>query len=204
MHASSLNLNPVKGDSMFIRSATFALLAFASGAALAAPETYDIDPLHTQPYFEINHLGFSTQRGHFGKASGQIVLDRAAKHLSADVTIDVNSLDTGYEKRNEHLKSEDFFDVAKYPTITFKANRARFRGDRPVSVEGDLTMHGVTHPVTLTLTSFRCAPNPVMKKDECAADATATIKRSDYGMKFFLPALGDEVRLLIPVESFKQ
>jgi polyisoprenoid-binding protein YceI len=189
---------------MFIRSASFALLAFVSGAALAAPATYDIDPTHTQPYFEINHLGFTTQRGHFGQVSGHIVLDRKAKRLSVDVTIDVNSLDTGYDKRDAHLKSDEFFDVAKYPTITFKADHARFRGDRPVSVEGDLTMHGVTRPVTLTLTSFRCAPNPMMKKDECAADATATIKRSDYGMTAFLPALGDTVQLLIPVESYKQ
>lgn len=189
---------------MLTRSASLAVLALVSGAATAAPETYNIDPMHTLPYYEINHLGFSTQRGHFGGVTGQIALDRAAKKLSANVTIDANSLNTGIEKLDHHLKSEDFFDVAKYPTITFKSTGAKFDGDRPASVTGDLTMHGVTHPVTLTLTSFRCAMNPVIKKEECAADAVGEIKRSDYGMTYFLPALGDEVKLLIPVESHKQ
>jgi polyisoprenoid-binding protein YceI len=181
-----------------------ALFLPIAGNAVAAPDTFKVDPLHTLPYYEINHLGFSTQRGHFGNVTGTIVLDRAAKRLTADISIDAGSIDTGVEKLDKHLRSEDFFDVARFPTIAFKSTGAKFDGDRPVSVEGSLTMHGVTKPVTLTLTSFNCAMHPMLKRLECAADATATIKRSDFDIKYFLPALGDEVKLLIPVESHKE
>jgi polyisoprenoid-binding protein YceI len=176
--------------------------AFAT-PALAAPENYTIDPKHTLPSFEINHLGFSTQRGRFNSTSGKITLDREAKRGTVLVTIDTASVDTGVAKLEEHLRAEDFFNVAQYPTMTFKSNNMKFNGDVPVAAEGELTMLGVTKPVTLTLTSFKCGPNPVAKKDACGADATATVKRSDFGMKYGLPAVGDEVKLMINVEAFK-
>ena len=188
---------------MIARTTVVVLASLIAGAAYAAPETYTVDSSHTFPSFEINHLGFSTQRGRFNKTTGTIVLDRAAKKASVDISIDTNSISTGLEKLETHLRAEDFFDVAKYPTITFKSTGAKFNGDKLASVSGNLTMHGVTKPVTLTVTSFFCGPNPVYKKDACGADAVATLKRSDFGINYALPAVSDEVKLLIQVEALK-
>lgn len=188
---------------MLIRTTAATLATLVAGTAFAAPETYNVDPMHTIPTYEINHLGFSTQRGRFNKTSGTIVLDRAKHTVSADISIDVNSLSTGVEKLETHLRSEDFFDAAKYPTITFKSTGARFSGDKLESLTGNLTMRGVTKPVTLTVTAFHCGFNQVYKKDECGADVTTMIKRSDFGISYAVPAVGDEVKLLIPVEAHK-
>lgn len=175
-----------------------------SSIAFAAPETYVIDPNHTKPRFEYNHLGFSDQESRFDTLSGTITIDRAAKTGSADITIDANSVDSGYPVFNGHLKGEDFFDTAKYPTITFKSDKFRFDGDKLVSVDGDLTIKGITRPVTLTITSMLCKPHPMVKKDACGANAVAHIKRSDFNMAKYVPAVSDEVTLSIPVESIKQ
>lgn len=180
-----------------------ALFAATMAAPAFAAETYTIDPNHTLPVYEINHFGWSTQRGRFNKVSGKITLDRSAKTGSMQVTIDVASVDSGVAKLDEHLRSEDFFDVAKHPTMSFKADKIVFEGDKPKAVPGQFTLLGVTKPLTLTLSSFHCAPNPFAKKDACGADAVATIKRSDFGMTTYVPGLGDEVKLLINVEAFK-
>ena len=168
-----------------------------------AADSYTIDPNHTHPSYEISHFGWSTQRGRFDRASGKITLDRAAKMGSVDVLIEVASISTGVAKLDEHLKSEDFFNAAKFPTIAFKSKSVHFSGDKPASVDGELTILGVTRPVTLTVNAFQCAPNPFVKKEACGADATATIKRSEFGIKTYLPGLGDDVKLLINVEAFK-
>jgi polyisoprenoid-binding protein YceI len=177
------------------------------GLALAAPalsaESYIVDPRHTYPMWEVNHFGWSTQRGRFNEASGKIVLDRAAKTGSVDIAIKTASVDTGIAKWDEHMMSEDFFNAAKFPTINFKASKIVFNGDKPASVPGELTLLGVTKPVTLTITGFGCGLNPVNKKEVCGADAYATIKRSEFGMMKYLPGVSDEVRLVINVESFK-
>lgn len=188
---------------MYARTAAVVLATLVAGTAYAAPENYTIDSTHTFPSFEIGHMGFSTQRGRFNKTTGSIVLDRAAKKATVDISIDANSISTGLDKLEAHLRAEDFFDTAKYPTITFKSTGARFNGDKLASVSGNLTLHGVTKPVTLTVTSFFCGPNPVYKKDACGADAVATIKRSDFGINYALPAVSDEVKLLIQVEAHK-
>jgi polyisoprenoid-binding protein YceI len=184
--------------------AFFALVAALSTAVSAAPETYVIDGTHTLPRFEYTHLGFSTQLSRFDKTSGTIVLDRAAKTGSVNVVIDAKSVDTGYPLFNEHIQDEDFFDTAKYPTITFKSTKLNFDGDKVASVDGALTIKGVTKPVTLTVTSFQCMPHPMLKKDACGANATTTIKRSDFNAGKYAPAVSDEVVLTIPVESIKQ
>lgn len=184
--------------------ALLSLTALFAAPALAAPENYTIDPRHTFPTFEINHLGFSTQRGRFNSTSGKITINREAKKGTVLVTIDTTSVNTGVPKLEEHLRGEDFFDVAQHPSMTFKSSNLKFNGDVPVAAEGELTIRGITKPVTLAITSFKCGPNPVAKKDACGADASATIKRSDFGMKYALPALGDEVKLLINVEAFKE
>jgi len=183
------------------------LLVATLAATLAAPvlaiDTYSIDPAHTHPSFEISHFGWSTQRGRFDKVSGKLTLDRAAKTGSVDVTIDVASISTGVAKLDEHLKSEDFFNVAKYPTITFKSKKLNFTGDKPTSVDGEMTLLGVTKPLTLTISAFQCAPNQFVKKEACGADAAGTIKRTEFGMGKFAPNLGDDVKLVINVEALK-
>ena len=180
------------------------IAASFSSIAYAAPETYVIDTNHTKPRFEYNHLGFSDQESRFDTLSGTITIDRVAKTGSVDITIDANSVDSGYPVFNGHLKGEDFFDTAKYPTITFKSDKFKFDGDKLVSVDGDLTIKGITKPVTLAVTSFECKPHPMVKKEACGANAVAHVKRSDFNMGKYVPAVSDEVTLSIPVESIKQ
>jgi polyisoprenoid-binding protein YceI len=187
-----------------LNAAAIALAAGLISLPVWAADTYNIDPRHTFPTYEISHFGWSTQRGRFDKTSGKIVLDRSAKSGTVEVSIDTASIDTGVEKLNEHLSSEDFFNVAKHPTITFKASKIVFSGDSPSSVPGELTILGVTKPATLTITRFNCGMHPVLKKEVCGADATATVKRSEFGMTKYLPALGDDVKLLLNVESIKE
>lgn len=184
--------------------AAFAVAASLSSAAFAAPETYVIDENHTKPRFEYNHLGYSIQLSRFDKANGKITLDRAAKIGSVDVVIDAKSVNTGYALFNEHLQGEDFFDTAKYPAITFKSNTLKFDNDKLVAVVGELTVKGVTKPVTLTVTSFKCMPHPMLKKDACGANATTTIKRSEFNAGKHAPYVGDEVTLTIPVEAVRE
>ncbi len=178
-------------------------LAFATFAssAFAAPETYVIDPVHTSPRFEYSHFGYSNQIHSFDKTSGTIVFDPAAKTGSVEVVIDAKSVNTGYPLFNEHIQDEDFFDTAKYPTITFKSTAVKFEGDKPVSVEGNLTLKGVTKPVTLTLTSFQAMAHPIMKKNAIGANAVAKIKRSEFNMGKYAPAVSDDVILNIAMEA---
>jgi polyisoprenoid-binding protein YceI len=171
--------------------------------AAAELETYSVDPAHTRPTYEVSHFGYSMQRGRFNKTSGKITLDTAAKKGSADITIETASVDSGLPKLDEHLRSEDFFNAARNPQITFKSSNFTFDGDKVKSATGELTMNGVTRPVTLTATVFQCAPHPMNKRKQCGADLVTTVKRSDFGMKYGLPVLGDDVTLRIPVESVK-
>jgi polyisoprenoid-binding protein YceI len=177
------------------------------GALLVGPahgaETYTIDPRHTHPSYEINHFGWSLQRGRFDHVTGKITLDRVARTGTVDVIIDAVSISSGVAKLDEHLRNEDFFNVAKYPTMTFTSTQIVFDGDRPASVPGELTLLGVTKPLTLTINAFHCAPNAFAKKDACGADAVATIRRTEFGMTKHAPGLGDEVKLLINVEAFR-
>ena len=171
--------------------------------ALAEPETFTVDPRHTFPSYEVGHLGYSMQRGRFNKSSGKITLDEAAKKCSADITIDAASVSSGVDKLDEHLKSEDFFNVAKNPNITFKATECAFDGAKVKSAKGELTMNGVTKPVVLTAHVFNCGPHPVTKKRQCGGDFETTVKRSEFGIKYGVPAVGDDVKLRINVEALK-
>ncbi|MDA8260129.1 MAG: YceI family protein [Betaproteobacteria bacterium] len=180
-----------------------ALSAF-SAAASAAPETFNIDASHTLPRFEYNHLGYSFQQHRFDKTSGKIVLDRAAKTGSVDVTIDAKSVNTGYALFNGHIQGEDFFHTEKFPTITFKSTAVKFDGDKPVAVDGNLTIKGVTKPVTLTVTNFHSMPHPMLKKDAIGANAVAKLKRSEFNMSKNVPYVSDEVSLSIAVEAVKE
>ncbi|GAB6046735.1 YceI family protein [Methyloparacoccus murrellii] len=182
---------------------TLALLAsFAAADGLAA-ETFTIDPDHTLPLFEVNHLGFSTQRGRFDRTAGRISLDTAKQTGSVELTIAADSINMGQAKWNEHMQSADFFNVAQYPTITFRSDRLLFEGGKPVAAEGQLTLLGTTRPVWLKIERFTCGENPIVKKPLCAADIEATLKRSEFGMTKYLPGVGDEVRVRVPVEAFR-
>ena len=181
-----------------------AALGAFSAAAFAAPETFNVEPTHTYPRFEYSHFGYSNQQQRVDKTSGKIVIDRAAKTGSVDVSIDTTSVSTGYALFNQHIQAEDYFDTAKYPAITFKSTKVRFEGDKPVAVEGNLTIKGVTKPVTLTVTSFHSMPHPMLKKDAIGANATTKVKRSEFNMGKNVPYVSDEVTLTIAVEAIKE
>ena len=178
--------------------------AFAS-SAFAAADTYKIDPAHTYPSFEADHMGgVSTWRGKFDKSEGSITLDRAAKAGTVEIVIDATSIDFGHAKMNEHAKGAEIFDTAKFPTATYKGKLV-FKGDVPASVNGELTLHGVTKPVTLTINKFKCIQHPMLKREVCGADASATFKRSDFGVSYGEQyGFNQEVKLAIQVEAIKQ
>ncbi len=185
------------------RSVLFSLFAVLSLPALAAPETFVIDGTHTFPSFSYSHFGYTIQTGRFNKTTGKVVLDKAAQTGSVDVVIDVKSVDTG-SILSEHIQGEDFFDTAKYPTATFKSTGVRFEGDKPVAVDGNLTLKGVTRPVTLKLTGFQAMPHPMMKKDAIGANATTTVKRSEFNAGKYAPYVSDEVTINIALEAVKE
>jgi polyisoprenoid-binding protein YceI len=179
------------------------LATLLGASALAAPVTYNLDPNHTFPSFSADHFGgLSVWRGKFDSSSGKVVYDKDAKSGSIDVTVDMSSINFGMPKLNEHAKSAEMFDVAKYPTASFSGKFTKFNGATPTEAQGTLTMHGVTKPVTLTIDSFKCVQNPLIHKEVCGADANATLNRADFGVNY-----GDkygfkmDVKLQIQVEG---
>lgn len=180
-------------------------ILLATGAAVAQPTLYNIDPNHTYPSFEADHMGgMSVWRGKFRSTSGSVQLDRTAHAGSVDITVDAASIDFGHDKMNAHAKSDQMFDVAKFPTATYKGKFSKFNGDAPIEVQGDLTLHGVTKPVTLTINSFMCKINPMLKKEVCGADASATFNRADFGINFGQQmGFKQDVKLAIQVEAIK-
>ena len=183
------------------------LTIFALSAVLAAPafaaDSYTIDPSHTFPVFEVNHLGFTNQRGRFNRSAGKITLDMAAKKGSVDLSIDTTSLDMGFDTWDKHLSADGFFNTEKFPAMTFNSDRLVFEGDKVVAAEGSFTLLGVTKPLRLAVSHFHCGPHPFTKKAMCGADVSATLKRSEFGMIKFLPAVSDEVKISSPVEAYK-
>lgn len=184
-------------------AAVFAFAAAAAAPALAAPETFVVDGSHTFPRFSYSHFGYSTQVSRFNKTSGKVVLDKAAKTGAVDIEIDTKSVDTGSDTFNEHIQGEDFLNTAKFPTATFKSTKVVFEGDKPAAIEGNLTLKGVTKPVTLKVTAFQAMPHPMLKKDAIGANATTTVKRSDFNMGKHAPYVGDEVTIDIAIEAIK-
>jgi polyisoprenoid-binding protein YceI len=183
-----------------------AVLTLITASALAAPVTYEVDPGHTYPSFAADHMGgLSVWRGKFEKSSGTIVLDKDKSTGTVDITVDTSSVDFGHEKLNEHAKSPDLFDVAKFPTATYKGKLVNFKNGAPTEVEGEFTLHGVTKPLTLKINQFLCKPNPMTKKEVCGADASATFNRKDYGLSFGEGYVFKmEVTLAIQVEAVRQ
>ncbi len=188
-----------------IRTAVFGALAVVAVSAAAAPEKYNIDPDHTFPAFEADHMGgLSLWRGKFNRSSGSVTLDTAAKTGSVDVTINMASIDFGNDKLNEEAAGAGMFDARKYPTANYKGTISKWNGDAPAEVDGQLTMHGVTRPVKLTLNAFLCKANPMTRKMTCGADAVGTLNRDEFGVDYG-KSFGFKMatKVLITIEAVK-
>jgi polyisoprenoid-binding protein YceI len=183
----------------FIIAAVMAVLPI--NAVLAAD--YNIDPAHTNVSFAVSHLGFSTLRGKFDRQSGSLHFDPAGKKASVMIEIDATSIDTGHDKRDAHLQSPDFLNAVENPTITFESTGVTWSDDKLATVTGNLIILGVSKPVTLTIAAMKCGQHPFSKKDACGFDATGSIKRSDFGVNYGLPGIGDVLDLQIEVEASK-
>lgn len=184
-------------------SAALIIAATATTSAFAAPETYNVDPTHTFANFSYNHFGLSTQISKFERTTGTVTLDKAAKTGAVDITIDMTSVNTGYETFNGHIQGEDFLDTAKYPTATFKSTQVSFDGDKPATIDGELTIKGITKPVTLTVSHFANMAHPMLKKDAIGANASTVIKRSEFNAGKHAPYVGDEVTITVSIEAIQ-
>jgi polyisoprenoid-binding protein YceI len=167
---------------MTILSRLAATALFATAAAQAAPVTYNIEPMHTYPSFEADHMGISTWRGKFDHTSGSITMDREAGTGSLTIVVDMKSADFGLDAMNKAARSNELFDVAKYPKATFKGTLEGFTDGVPSRAVGMLEMHGKTNPVALDIRKFKCIPHPMFKREACGADVYATLDREQFGM----------------------
>jgi len=185
-----------------LRYVALAGLLATAGTAAAAPVTYKLDPGHTMVLFSWNHFGFSNPTANLGQVDGTLVYDEGAPTKSTvEATLPLAGLDTFVPKLDEHLKSADFLDAAKFPTVTFKSTKVTSAGKDKLKVTGDLTVHGVTKPVTLDVTVNKVGPHPMMKVQTAGFDATATIKRSDFGVGAYVPNVSDEIKIRITTEA---
>src|SRR5688500_14711056 len=173
-------------------------------SAWAIPEEFSIDPQHTYATFEVNHLGISTQRGRFNETSGKVVFDPQEGNNNIEIKINARSVDTGNETMEKLLRGEDFFNTEKYPDILFRARKVIFNNEKPEMIDGELTLLGVTKPVTLNVLSYNCTRKPFLIRLTCGIDATTIIKRSEFGMDNLLSFVSDEVKLFIQAEAFKR
>jgi polyisoprenoid-binding protein YceI len=172
-------------------------------SAMAAADSYTIDPAYSLAHFDIERVGFSSQRGSFNKTSGQITLDLAAKKGSVEFTINTRSIDMGSAGWTTHLADEGLFNVKKFPTMKFTSDKLVFEGDKVVAAEGLFTMLGVTRPLTVTVNKFQCGPSPVDKRAMCSGNISGKLKRSDFGLAKYIPAVSDEVAISVPVDAYK-
>ncbi|HSF21361.1 MAG TPA: YceI family protein [Burkholderiales bacterium] len=197
-----------------MKKLAIAMIAVTLPATVAAaPETYTIDPRHTFPHFTVQHLEVSNIYGRFNKSSGRLILDKAARTASIEITIETATVDTGDSERgerkrsrDEHLRSPDFFNAAEFPQMIFKGAATKWNGDIPAEVEGQLTLLGVTRPLKFTVDLFKCGPDPRVggRREVCGGNGTGVLKRSDFGMKFGIPGTSDEIRLLLQFEAIKE
>jgi polyisoprenoid-binding protein YceI len=185
---------------------TLALLLalFIGNGAVAAADKYDLDPHHTYPSFEADHFGLSIWRGKFNASSGTLWLDKTTGAGSVEVIVDLTSVDFGHDKLNAWAASEELFDVARYPQARYKGRIAGSANGIPAQVDGELTLHGVTRPVMLTIRSFKCIEHPMLKRDYCGADALGVFQRDEFGLDAGKPYGFDmTVTLRIQVEAIK-
>lgn len=182
-----------------------ALVCSLSLASALAVDVYERDPDHTFAWFEFNHLGYSMQRDRFDKVDATITLDLENQVGSVEVSIDVQSISTGSLLFDQVLLSDMFFDADKFPVITFKSDRLSFgKFDDVTAVEGNLTIKGITRPVTLTVTHFKCMMHPMLRKPACGLNATGKVRRSEFNLGRFVPLIGDEITLYVAMEALKR
>ena len=180
------------------------IAAWLLGTSSAWAQVYQVDPSHTYPSFEADHMGLSIWRGKFTKSGGKIVLDRSAKSGgSIEITIDASTVDFGHAKMNDKARGDEMFNVAKYPTITYKSTTLKYEGEKLVGVDGEMTLLGVTKPLSLNVTHFKCLIHPLHKREVCGADAYGRFDRSDFGMNIGLPRFSPEIKLAIQVEGVR-
>lgn len=179
-------------------------VALLTGQSIAAPETYVIDSKHTFPRFSYSHFGFSMQQSQFDNTTGVIVLDRVARTGSVEVTMDMKSVNTGSTLFNEHIQRTDFLDTSHYPTARFQSTQVSFKGEQPDAIQGNLTIKGITKPVTLKVESFQLMHHPMLKKDALGANASTTIKRSEFNAGQYAPQVGDDMTIDIAVEAIRE
>ncbi|MEP7185073.1 MAG: YceI family protein [Rhodanobacter sp.] len=188
-----------------MRAMKYLVLAGLLGAAVsvqAAPITYKLDPHHTMVLFSWNHFGFSNPTADFGLGEGTLVFDEQhPAKSSVEVTLPMSGLDTHVPALDEHLKKADFFDADKYPMVSFKSTRVQALGDHKFKVTGDLTVHGVTKPVVLDATLNKVGAHPMSKAQSIGFDATASIKRSDFGVGAYVPNVSDAITIRITTEG---
>lgn len=187
-----------------------AMLAMPLGAA-ASSGTYELDRYHTYVHFAVDHLGMSTMWGRFDMVSGKFSLDTQARRGGVELKVETASLNTGDNERgsrarsrDEHLRNADFFNVLEFPQMIYKSGVVKFSGDTPATVEGQLTLLGVTKPLNLTIDRWKCGPHPFNKREMCGGNASGSIRRSDFGMTYALPAVSDEVKVFVEFEGYKQ
>lgn len=182
-----------------------ALLGSLSLAPALAADVYEPDPDHTFAWFEFNHLGYSLQRDRFDKVNAVVTLDLENRSGSVDVSIDVHSVSTGSLLFDQVLLSDMFFDADKFPVITFKSNRLSFgKFDDITAVEGNLTIKGITRPVSLTVTHFKCMMHPMLRQPACGLNASGKVRRSDFNLGRFVPLISDDITLHVTMEALKR
>ena len=182
-------------------ASVFAFSMMVAGAQ-AAEQTYVLDNPHTQIFFTVEHMGYSHSTGSFTDYTGSFKFDPENPTAgSTEVTIQTASLNMGHATWKEHVQGPKMLNVEKFPTMTFKSTKVEKTGDKTAKMTGDLTLLGVTKPVTLDVTLNKCEPHPFNKKDACGFDATGSLKRSDFGMAEGIPMVSDEVQLRITVEG---
>ncbi|MGR8997913.1 MAG: YceI family protein [Gammaproteobacteria bacterium] len=183
------------------------ILALIIGSTVSfsatAATSYTVDPRHTFPSFEVNHLGFSIQRGRFDQTGGKVLLDPESATGNIHIAIETASISTGLAELEKHLRGKDFLDAARYPQITFVSDKLSFNKGQLVAADGILTLHGISKPVHLTVDHFNCGMNLIAMKYTCGANATTMIKRSDFGVDKYVPKVGDEVKIAIQIEATK-
>jgi polyisoprenoid-binding protein YceI len=193
--------------SRLTRNSVFACLAAISAGAAswvgAAPVTYRIDPDLTSAEFSVSHLGLSRQRGHFGHTVGTIVIDPEWHRGAIELDVDATSVDTGWGVRDAFLRSEDMFDTARYPVVTFRSTQLTFAGEKLIGIAGKLSMHNVTRPVQLKIVRLDCGTDPADGREGCGAEAVTSVSRSEFGMNFAPGLIGDQIDLSFQVTAFR-
>lgn len=195
---------PGSGDFMnpFRHRPVLALFLVAQVISVRADEqSFTIDQSNTFPSFEVNHLGFATQTGRFDRTSGQVVMDEEKQTGKVEISIDASSIDTGIKELDQVLREADFLNVGQFPTLNFRSSQFRFNRDQLAAVDGTLTMLGVSTPISLKVTHYRCGIDPASAKYVCDVDAEGSFKRSKHGMTAFIPIVSDDVKLKIKVRA---